>query len=58
MGGQQFGTDTILIDIRKMNRMLHLDRERGILTAESGIEWPQLIDQYFRDYRTMFGDSL
>jgi len=46
MGGQQFGTDTILIDIRKLNRTLHLDRERGILTVESGIEWPQLIDQY------------
>lgn len=46
MGGQQFGTDTILIDIRKLNRTLHLDGDRGILTVESGIEWPELIDQY------------
>lgn len=46
MGGQQFGTDTILLDIRKLNHTIHLDRERGILTVESGIEWPQLIDQY------------
>src|SRR5690348_16997529 len=29
MGGQQFGTDTLLIDVRKMNRTLHLDRDRG-----------------------------
>lgn len=46
MGGQQFGTDTILIDIRKLNRTLQLDRERGILTVQSGIEWPKLIDDY------------
>jgi len=46
MGGQQFGTDTVLIDIRKMNHVLHLDRERGLLTVESGIEWPELINHY------------
>jgi FAD/FMN-containing dehydrogenase len=46
MGGQQFGTDTVLIDIRKLNRMLHLDRQRGILEVEAGIEWPDLIDGY------------
>ena len=46
MGGQQFGTDTQLIDIRKLNRVLNLDRKTGILEAESGIEWPQLIEGY------------
>ena len=46
MGGQQFGTDTLLIDVRKLNRILHLDRERGILEVEAGIEWPALIDVY------------
>jgi FAD/FMN-containing dehydrogenase len=46
MGGQQFGSDTVLIDIRKLNRVLHLDRERGIIAVESGIEWPDLIDNY------------
>src|ERR1035438_3691189 len=46
MGGQQFGTDTILIDIRKLNKPFDLDRERGILTVESGIEWRELIDHY------------
>ena len=44
--GQQFGTDTFLIDIRKLNRVLHLDRQRGILEVESGIEWPELIEGY------------
>ena len=46
MGGQQFGTDTVLIDIRKLNRVLHLDRNRGILEVQAGIEWPELIDGY------------
>ena len=46
MGGQQFGTGAQLIDIRKMNRVLHLDRESGILEIEAGIEWPELIDGY------------
>jgi len=46
MGGQQFGTDTLLIDIRKLSRVLNLDRKRGIMEVEAGIEWPELIDGY------------
>lgn len=46
MGGQQFGTDTLLIDIRKLSRVLNLDRKRGIVEVEAGIEWPELIDGY------------
>ena len=44
MGGQQFGTGTIMIDMTGMNRVLNLDSERGIIEAESGIEWPELLD--------------
>jgi FAD/FMN-containing dehydrogenase len=46
MGGQQFGTDSLLIDIRKLSRVLHLDRQHGIVEVEAGIEWPGLIDGY------------
>ncbi len=46
MGGQQFGTDTLLIDVRKLNRVLNLDRKTGIMEVEAGIEWPELIDGY------------
>jgi FAD/FMN-containing dehydrogenase len=46
MGGQQFGTDTLLLDIRGLNKILHLDREHGIVEVEAGIEWPALIDGY------------
>lgn len=46
MGGQQFGTDTLLIDIRKLNGIVNLDRKNGIIEVEAGIEWPELIDGY------------
>jgi len=46
MGGQQFGTDTLLIDIRDLNGVAGLDRQRGVMEVESGIEWPKLIDRY------------
>ena len=46
MGGQQFGTETLLIDIRQLSRVLNLDRKRGIVEVEAGIEWPELIDGY------------
>jgi FAD binding domain len=41
------GTDTPLIKIRKMSRVLNLDRKHGILLIEAGIEWPELIDGRF-----------
>ena len=40
------GLRQLLIDIRKMNRVLHLDRDRGVLEVKAGIEWPDLIDGY------------
>jgi FAD/FMN-containing dehydrogenase len=44
MGGQQFGTDTLLLDTRSMIRPLRLDAGRGLVEVEAGIEWPMLID--------------
>ena len=44
MGGQQFGTDTVHLDMRGMNRIVALDTETGIVDAEAGIEWAELID--------------
>src|SRR5258708_39784679 len=43
MGTQQFGTDTILVHVRKLRRVLHLDSQRGIVRVEAGIEWPEQI---------------
>ena len=49
MGGQQFGTGTMLLDMTSMNRVLGLDSERGILEVEAGIEWPQLLDYLIKE---------
>jgi FAD/FMN-containing dehydrogenase len=43
MGAQAFATDGILIDIRRLNRVLAFDPERGLLEVESGMQWPQLL---------------
>src|SRR4029077_9388959 len=46
MGGQQFATDGICIDTRELDRVVSFDRERGLLEAEAGIQWPKLIRAY------------
>jgi FAD/FMN-containing dehydrogenase len=43
MGGQQFGEANVLVDMRGMNRLLAFDDERGVITVEGGMEWPELI---------------
>src|SRR5262245_26795478 len=43
MGGQQFGSGTLLVDMRRFSRVLELDSERGLVTVEAGIDWPQLV---------------
>jgi len=43
MGGQQFGTGTLLLDTTRMSRVIELDSERGIVLVEAGIQWPQLV---------------
>lgn len=42
MGGQQFGTGTVLIDMNGMRRVLEFDRARGEIEVEAGIQWPEL----------------
>ena len=57
MGGQQFGQGTVLLDMRRMARVLSLDAERGLVTVEAGIQWPALIDHLLRsqDGRRQWG---
>ena len=45
MGGQQFATDGLQIDMQGMSRILELDAERGIVDVEAGIEWSQLLEE-------------
>lgn len=44
MGGQQFCADGVMLDIRKLNRVISFDRERGLIEVESGVQWPQLFE--------------
>lgn len=44
MGGQQFGTDTILLDTSKLNRVVAFDEKSGLLTVQAGIRWPELLE--------------
>jgi len=44
MGGQQFGAGTIHIDMSAMNRVIALDRKKGLLEVEAGIQWPAIMD--------------
>jgi len=58
MGGQQFAQDAWLLDTRSMNRVLGFDRDRGIIHAQAGITWPDLMRHYVieqRDGSTAWG---
>lgn len=43
MGGQQFGEDTVLVDVTAMNRIRRFDRERGLVEVEAGVQWPAVV---------------
>jgi FAD/FMN-containing dehydrogenase len=46
MGGQQFLSGGCVIDMRAFNRILDFDPDRGLITVESGITWPELMRGY------------
>ncbi len=43
MGGQQFVEGGVLLDTRRFGRVVSFDRERGLIEAEAGIQWPELV---------------
>lgn len=43
MGGQQFGTGALLLDMSGFHRVLRFDEHEGRIEVEAGIEWPELI---------------
>jgi FAD/FMN-containing dehydrogenase len=51
MGGQQFGTDTVLIDLNHLNRVLEFDARGGEVEVESGMRWPELVEFLVREQR-------
>jgi FAD/FMN-containing dehydrogenase len=45
MGGQQFAGGSIMIDTRPMRHGLRLDAGRGIVEADAGLQWPELVER-------------
>ena len=45
MGGQQFGSGTIHLDMSGMDRVLAFDRKAGWVDVEGGIQWPSLVQR-------------
>ncbi len=43
MGGQQFGTDTTLIDLRSLKSVGAFDAGKGTIEVDAGVEWPALV---------------
>jgi FAD/FMN-containing dehydrogenase len=43
MGGQQFRAGAELLDMRSLNAIESLDHELGVVTAQAGVEWPELV---------------
>jgi FAD/FMN-containing dehydrogenase len=43
MGGQQFCTRGLLVDMTALTRVIDLDTEQGLITVEAGIQWPELV---------------
>ena len=44
MGGQQFCSGGLLLDTRRLGRVLGLDAGAGIVEVEAGIQWPALLE--------------
>ena len=44
MGGQQFGDAAVLVDTRALNNVLGFDDERGVITVEGGVQWPEIVE--------------
>ena len=48
MGAQAFATDGVMIDIRKLDRVVSFDPRRGLIEVESGMQWPALLAELIR----------
>jgi FAD/FMN-containing dehydrogenase len=44
MGGQQFASDAVMIDVNGLDQVFELDLERGQIEVGAGIQWPALIE--------------
>lgn len=47
-GGQEFGSRTVLLDTRSLNRVLGFDQDNGTIEVEGGTMWPDLMSFYLK----------
>ena len=43
MGSQAFAAEGVLVDTRKLAKVLALDNEKGLIEVEAGMQWPELL---------------
>ncbi|MCW2950106.1 MAG: hypothetical protein JWN41_1119 [Thermoleophilia bacterium] len=55
MGGQQFLSDGIVIDMSAMSKVTDFDASRGLISVEPGIQWPELQQWLEREQGTDAG---
>jgi hypothetical protein len=46
MGGQQFATNGMLLDMSGLDRVLDFDTRTGLIEIEAGIQWPKMMREY------------
>jgi FAD/FMN-containing dehydrogenase len=46
MGGQQFASGGLVLDMNGLDRVLNFDPDTGQIEVEAGIQWPQLLREY------------
>ena len=51
MGGQQFGTDTVLVDTSGLHGITALDTETGHVEVGAGTQWPELVTELLERQR-------
>lgn len=44
MGGQQFGNDSVNINLDFFSNVITFDAQNGLVEVESGIQWPKLVE--------------
>ncbi len=44
MGGQQFGGGVILVDMKRMQKVINFNYSKRTVKVEAGIQWPELIN--------------
>ncbi len=54
MGGQQFGSGNILVDMGALDEVIAFDRRAGLIEVGAGIQWPELVGYL---YEAQFGEE-